>query len=44
MLALGFHGFFEGVAVGLVSKLSTLIPLLIGVIIEEAIADISFGV
>jgi solute carrier family 39 (zinc transporter), member 1/2/3 len=44
MFAIAFHGFFEGIAVGLVSNLSTLIPLVIGVVIEEAVADFSFGV
>ena len=43
-LALGFHAFFEGIAVGLISKLSNLVNLIIGILIHKSIGSISLGI
>ena len=44
MIALCFHSFFEGIALGLIKDLNVFINLAIGVVIHHSVAAISLGV
>lgn len=43
-IALSFHSFFEGIAVGLLTNLKVLINLIIGITIHTTIASTSLGI
>jgi zinc transporter 1/2/3 len=43
LFSLSFHSFFEGIAVGLVKNMSSLINLVIGISIHQFVMAISLG-
>ena len=43
-IALGFHALFEGMAVGLINNLSSLVNLIIGILIHKSIGSVSLGI
>jgi zinc transporter ZupT len=43
-ISLGFHSFFEGMALGLIPDMPVLIDLIIGTSIHQFVASLSLGI
>jgi len=43
MFAMSFHSFFEGIAVGIIENMGSLINLVIGISIHQFVMSVSLG-